>query len=219
MGMLRSRFGLVVVIVVAMSGAGPVTACAMDEAATQEAAERSKPSPLQEQATNTSALRTQDNAPALPELAGITGWVNSGPLTLASLRGKVVLVDFWTHGCYNCLNTLPYLKEWYSKYSPSGFEIVGVHTPEFDYEKRIENVERFTRENGIGWPVALDNDYMTWNAYSNRYWPHIFLADTQGCIRYQYVGEGAYEKTEGWIRRLLVEAGVDVSGIPFGKTG
>lgn len=155
--------------------------------------------------------------PLIPELEGISAWLNSAPLRVEGLRGKVVLVDFWTYSCVNCIRTLPYLKEWYQSYASRGLVILGVHTPEFEFEKDLSNVRKAVRKYGVTWPVALDNDYATWHAYANRYWPHKYLADGNGGLRYHHIGEGAYQETEQWVRRLLTEAGYDVSDIPLGS--
>lgn len=138
-----------------------------------------------------------------PELKGIDGWINSPPVTLEELRGKVVLIDFWTYSCINCIRTLPYLEEWYSKYKDEGFVIIGVHTPEFEFEKDKENVERAAKQLGVKYPIALDNQYATWNAYHNNYWPAHYLIDQEGKIRMEHFGEGAYAETENAIRDLL----------------
>src|SRR5919202_663422 len=134
---------------------------------------------------------------------GISHWLNSPPLTLASLRGKVVLVDFWTYSCINCLRTLPHLTAWYRAYHRLGFEIVGVHTPEFQFEHVLANVRENARDLGVEYPIALDNDYATWKAYSNQYWPAEYLIDRHGHLRHFHFGEGEYGKTELLIRRLL----------------
>jgi cytochrome c biogenesis protein CcdA/thiol-disulfide isomerase/thioredoxin len=152
-----------------------------------------------------------DLGPA-PELAGITGWINSEPTTLAALRGKVVLVKFWTYSCINCIRTLPYIRAWYDAYHDDGFEIIAVHTPEFAFETVPENVDQAVRDFGIAYPVALDPDYKTWNAYKNRYWPAEYLVDAAGRIRYTHFGEGAYGETEQAIQDLLQEAGHAVVG-------
>jgi cytochrome c biogenesis protein CcdA/thiol-disulfide isomerase/thioredoxin len=141
-----------------------------------------------------------------PLLVGATHWINSPPLTDAQLRGKVVLVDFWTYSCINCLRTLPYLKAWDEKYRAQGLVILGVHAPEFAFEKDINNVERAVRDLGITYPVALDNNYAIWNSYQNRYWPAHYLIDASGYIRHQHFGEGAYAETEQMIQTLLKEA-------------
>src|SRR5512146_992068 len=148
-----------------------------------------------------------------PPLAGTT-WLNSPPLTNEMLRGKVVLVDFWTYSCINCLRTLPYLKAWDDKYRADGLVIVGVHAPEFVFEKDLHNVENAVREFGIKYPVVLDNEYAIWNAYQNQYWPADYLIDAQGRIRHEHFGEGAYQETEQMIQTLLKEAnqGLALSG-------
>jgi cytochrome c biogenesis protein CcdA/thiol-disulfide isomerase/thioredoxin len=151
-------------------------------------------------------------APALPDLGaapefrGISNWLNtpgSGPLTQAGLRGKVVLVDFWTYSCINCLRTLPHLRALYAAYHKRGLEIVGVHTPEFAFEHELSNVRKATRDLGVTWPVALDNDYAVWNAYSNEYWPAEYFIDRNGRVRRAHFGEGEYDLAEQTIRRLL----------------
>jgi thiol-disulfide isomerase/thioredoxin len=138
-----------------------------------------------------------------PEFKDNQAWINSPPLTMASLRGKVVLVDFWTYSCINCLRTLPYLKRWYDTYKDDGFVIVGVHTPEFEFEKDEDNVKRATERLGIRYPVALDNNYATWDAFANDAWPGHYLIDRDGIIRERHLGEGDYQETEEHIRELL----------------
>jgi thiol-disulfide isomerase/thioredoxin len=148
---------------------------------------------------------------SMPEFAGIARWWNTPSaqaLTPAGLKGKVVLVDFWTYSCINCLRTLPFLKSLYAKYAPSGFTIVGVHTPEFAFEGDPNNVDMAIRQNGIAYPVALDPNYGTWNAYNNEYWPADYLYDAQGRLRETNFGEGNYDETEQAVRALLTEAGV-----------
>ena len=150
-------------------------------------------------------------APSMPAFAGIKRWWNTPSdqaLTPSSLKGQVVLVDFWTYSCINCLRTLPFLKSLYAKYGPSGFTIVGVHTPEFAFEGDANNVGRAISNNGIAYPVALDADYGTWNAYNNEYWPADYLYDAQGRLRETNFGEGNYDETEQAVRSLLTEAGV-----------
>ena len=143
-----------------------------------------------------------DNGPA-PEITGITEWINSPPLTLSALRGKVVLIDFWTYSCINCIRTLPYLKNWYRDYKDQGFIIIGVHTPEFQFEKSYDNVKNAVAQFQITYPVALDNNYATWNAYHNAYWPAHYLIDQNGVLRMVHFGEGGYAETENAIRDLL----------------
>lgn len=143
----------------------------------------------------------------VPEFAGIANWLNSNSLTMSQLRGKVVLVDFWTYTCINCIRTLPYVTSWYEKYKDRGFVVVGVHTPEFEFEKNTANVAAALKQYKINYPVAQDNDYKTWNAYSNQYWPAHYLIDARGNVRDFHFGEGDYDKTEEAIKQLLVEAG------------
>ena len=141
---------------------------------------------------------------AAPELAA-GEWINSEPVTLKNLRGRVVLIDFWTFGCYNCRNTLPYINDWNDRYREKGLTIIGVHSPEFDEEKDIEQLRRKVVSLGIKYPVVTDNDYQTWNAYKVEAWPTVFLLDKRGRIRWMHVGEGAYSKTEQLIQELLAE--------------
>ncbi len=149
--------------------------------------------------------------PQAAEVEGIAAWINSDPLTIEELEGKVVLLDFWTYTCINCIRTFPYLKLWHSRYADDGLVILGVHTPEFEFEKDYDNVVQATRDNGIIWPVAQDNDYVTWKNYSNRYWPAKYLIDQDGVVRYTHFGEGGYSETEEQIRLLLAEAGANLS--------
>jgi cytochrome c biogenesis protein CcdA/thiol-disulfide isomerase/thioredoxin len=150
------------------------------------------------------ASKLQDYGQA-PEFQGISQWLNSKPLTLASLRGKVVLIDFWTYSCVNCIRTLPYLKRWYETYRDAGLVVVGVHTPEFAFEHVPGNVESAVGSFGIDYPVALDSDYGTWTAWGNRYWPAEYYIDRRGHVRYAHFGEGDYGETEKVIRTLLAE--------------
>jgi cytochrome c biogenesis protein CcdA/thiol-disulfide isomerase/thioredoxin len=144
---------------------------------------------------------------AAPDFRGISTWINSQPLSLRQLRGKVVLVDFWTYSCINCLRTLPHLRAWWREYHSQGLEIVGVHTPEFGFEAVPSNVRAATRQLDVGWPVALDPKYATWNAYRNQYWPAEYLIDSRGHIRNEHFGEGEYDRTERLIRELLGRPG------------
>lgn len=165
------------------------------------------PQPAPSPATQPSAPET---APAkqmeMPEFAGISLWLNSEPLTKEALKGKVVLVDFWTYSCVNCVRTLPYLKEWYKKYKDRGFVIVGVHSPEFDFEKDPGNVKAAIQKFGIPYPVALDNQMATWAAYQNNVWPAHYFIDAAGKVRHIHLGEGEYDKSEQMIQKLLTEA-------------
>ena len=176
----------------------------------------SKPSPTEEASSLTAAhmiTPATGNEQTVPEIRGIASWINSEPITFEEQRGKVVLVDFWTYTCVNCIRTLPYLKAWHEKYADKGLVIVGVHTPEFEFEKDRDNVIEATEGFGLEWPIAQDNDFRTWRAFNNRYWPAKYLVDKDGLIRYTHFGEGAYEETELWIRGLLEEAGVDLSDV------
>ena len=143
----------------------------------------------------------------LPGFDGATGWLNSPPLTAADLRGMVVLVDFWTYTCINWLRTLPYVRAWAHKYQDHGLVVVGVHTPEFDFEHDLGNVRRAITDLEVDYPVAVDNDYAIWDAFGNRYWPALYLIDAQGQIRHHRFGEGDYEMSERIIQRLLTDAG------------
>lgn len=140
---------------------------------------------------------------AAPSVAGATKWINSPPLSMEALRGKVVLIDFWTYSCINCIRTLPYIKGWYEKYHDKGLVIIGVHTPEFEFEKDPANVEHAVQSFGIKYPVAMDNDYTIWRSFNNRYWPAHYLIDQNGAVVYTHFGEGEYEVTENNIRYLL----------------
>jgi thiol-disulfide isomerase/thioredoxin len=147
----------------------------------------------------------------LPSFAGATGWLNSEPLTAEELRGRVVLIDFWTYTCVNWLRTLPYVRAWAARYADQGLTTIGVHTPEFDFEHDLANITAQARALDVPYPIAVDSDYGVWNAFDNHYWPAVYLADAQGRIRYHHFGEGEYAMTEMVIQQLLVEAGaVDV---------
>ncbi|MBV9956941.1 MAG: peptide-methionine (R)-S-oxide reductase MsrB [Acidobacteria bacterium] len=152
----------------------------------------------------TDVLISARRARRAPELAA-GDWINSEAMTLASLKGKVVLVDFWTFGCYNCRNTLPALKRWDASYRGQGLTIIGVHSPEFDREKVLANVQREVRSLGINYPVVTDNEYETWNAFDIHAWPTVILLDKQGRIRWTHIGEGMYTETENAIKKLLAE--------------
>ena len=140
---------------------------------------------------------------SIPEFQGISQWLNSNPLTVADLQGSVTLIQFWTFACINCQRTLPYVTRWHQDYAAKGLKVVGVHTPEFAFERDVNNIRAALEEHKITYAVPLDNDYKTWSAYKNQFWPHLFLADRQGVIRYDHIGEGAYDETEQTIRQLL----------------
>jgi thiol-disulfide isomerase/thioredoxin len=150
-----------------------------------------------------SAVAAQPSGKTLPEFQGISQWLNSSPLTIESLKGNVVMIHFWTFGCINCQRTLPYVVRWHEQFAAQGLKVIGVHTPEFAFERDANNVKRALKQHKITYAVPLDNEFQTWNAYSNRYWPHLFLADRQGFLRYDHIGEGSYDLTEQTIRRLL----------------
>ena len=145
----------------------------------------------------------------LPSFAGATGWLNSEPLTPEGLRGRVVLVDFWTYTCVNWLRTLPYVRAWDAKYAAQGLTTIGVHTPEFDFERDVDNIVAQARALGVPYPIAVDSDYGVWNAFDNHYWPAVYIADAQGRIRYHHFGEGEYAMQEMVIQQLLLEAGAE----------
>jgi thiol-disulfide isomerase/thioredoxin len=143
----------------------------------------------------------------LPSLGGATGWINSQPLTLAELRGKVVLIDVWTYTCINWLRQLPYVRAWAEKYKNQGLVVIGVRTPEFAFEKNIDNVRRAAKDMKIDYPIAIDNEYVIWRALKNEYWPALYFVDAQGRLRHHHFGEGEYEQSERVIQQLLAEAG------------
>ena len=187
--MNRYRFGLGVLTVVII-------------AAVLFSALRSPGAPTVSSGAGNTILPVSQRAPA-PEFTGIDGWINSQPLNLASLRGKVVLIDFWTFSCVNCVRTIPHLQQLYSAYPHSRFVIVGVHSPEFDFEKVPQNVSAAVKRLGISWPVAIDSEMSTWNAYNNQYWPAEYLLDAQGRIAYNSFGEGDYAQTNAAVAALL----------------
>ena len=157
-----------------------------------------------EQMVPSRTMTDETKAPTAPELSSGL-WINSEPLTLESLHGRVVLIEFWTFACYNCRNTLPTIKKWDAQYRDKGLTIIGVHTPELDYERNVENLRREVTGLGITYPVVTDNDYSTWKSYRVEAWPTLFLLDKQGRVRWMHVGEGAYDKTEEAIKKLLAE--------------
>jgi thiol-disulfide isomerase/thioredoxin len=148
-------------------------------------------------------LRLAAAETSAPNFVGISNWFNSAPLNLSDLRGKVVLVDFWTYGCINCVNTLPHVTELYAKYRDRGLVVVGVHTPEFPFEHSAANVQAALKRHGITYPVAQDNESRTWDAYQNRYWPAQYIIDQNGRIVFHHDGEGQYDQIDRTIARLL----------------
>jgi thiol-disulfide isomerase/thioredoxin len=153
---------------------------------------------------SSSSTYKSSEAATAPDLAS-GEWINSEPLKLKDLRGRVVLIEFWTFGCYNCRNTLPFVKGWHDRYQPKGLTIIGVHSPEFDEEQQVENLRRAVASLGIHYPVVTDNNYQTWNAYHVEVWPTTFLLDKQGRIRWMHVGEGGYREADELIQKLLDE--------------
>ena len=198
----------------ALSEATATGAPAASDAAASDAGAEPTPMMPDFEASERTGGAVGDNA---PEFSGISEWLNSDPLTMEGLRGDVVLIDFWTYTCINCIRTMPYLRDWNEKYADLGLTMVGVHTPEFDFEKIAENVAAANEELGVVWPVAQDNDFGTWRSYSNRFWPAKYLIDANGVVRYTHFGEGAYDETEHHVRALLEEAGNDVSDIAVGS--
>lgn len=147
--------------------------------------------------------KSKASSQKLPEFQGISQWLNSNPLTIQELKGNVVLIQFWTFSCINCQRTLPYVTKWHEQYAAKGLKIIGVHTPEFAFERETNNIKDAIQKHGILYPVPIDNEFKTWKAYGNEYWPHIYLADRQGNIVYDHIGEGAYDRTEQTIKQLL----------------
>ena len=141
----------------------------------------------------------------VPEITS-SDWINSEPQSFSGLRGKVALVEFWTFGCYNCRNVEPQVKQWYQEYSDRGLVVISIHSPEFAYEKDIDAVTRYVRDHGIRYAVAVDNDFVNWNRFGNRYWPAMYLVDKRGVVRYVRVGEGGYDQTQRVIEALLKES-------------
>jgi thiol-disulfide isomerase/thioredoxin len=159
-----------------------------------------------------SSLRSAGSLPVeghVPGFAGATGWLNSSPLESADLQGKVVLTDFWTYTCINWLRTLAHVRAWAEKYEDQGLVVVGVHTPEFPFERDIDNVRRATEQMRVEYPVAVDSDYAVWRAFANRYWPAVYISDAEGRIRHHQFGEGGYAECDMVVQRLLREAGSD----------
>ena len=143
-------------------------------------------------------------APLAPELTG-EAWINTEPLQAADLQGRVVLVEFWTFGCVNCRNVEPYVKQWHETYAPKGLIVIGIHSPEFAYERGREAVEAYARKHRLDYPILIDDDFVNWRRFANRAWPAVYLIDKQGRVRYSTFGEGHYDRTEAVIRQLLAE--------------
>jgi thiol-disulfide isomerase/thioredoxin len=158
--------------------------------------------PKSNSSVNPVAINTSASQP-LPEFQGISQWLNSHPLSIQDLKGNVVMIQFWTFSCINCQRTLPYVTKWHEQYAAKGLKIIGVHTPEFTFEREANNIKDAIQKHGIRYPVPVDNEFQTWKAYGNEYWPHLYLADRQGNLVYDHIGEGAYAKTEQTIQKLL----------------
>lgn len=191
---LLSYFGLGVV-----GAVGATTALHSGVSKTATSASNSTPGNI----PTSDSVAALSTGRSLPEFQGISQWFNSAPLKVADLKGSIVLVQFWTFACINCQRTLPYITRWHRQYAARGLKVVGVHTPEFPFERDANNINKALKQHQIAYPVPIDNEYKTWNAYENKYWPHLFLADRNGILRYDQIGEGAYEKTEQMIRQLL----------------
>ena len=165
----------------------------------------------------------------LASLGSATEWLNTEPLTAAGLRGKVVLIDVWTYTCINWLRQLPYVRAWAEKYKDQGLVVIGVHAPEFPFERNVDNVRRAAKDLKVGYPIAIDNDFAIWRAFKNAYWPALYFIDAQGRTRHHHFGEGNYEQSERFIQKLLTEAGasgigndlvsVDARGVEAEATG
>ena len=223
--------GIVVLSLVSISVLGACGSDQVEIADTPTAEPVEEPTPVPTETPEPTAEPTEEPTVAPPavniedlptfekDVRDIDAWINSEPVTIAQLvnDGKVVLVDFWTYTCVNCLRTLPFLRDWQEKYADNGLVILGIHAPEFDFEKELENVQQAVNDEDIQWPVALDNDMATWRAFRNRYWPAKYLIGTDGEIHYEHFGEGAYRETELEIRKVLENAGYDVSAIPVGE--
>ncbi len=190
---VRKTFGVLILLAVAYIGAG---AQALSFFGSSTSVEQTTTGEL-------SLLHALDKPYPAPEFVGLQNWINSEPLSMEKLKGKVVLIDFWTYSCINCIRTLPYLTEWDRKYRDQGLVIVGVHSPEFDFERKLDNVKAAVKEYGIHYPVAQDNNFDTWDRFKNRYWPAHYLIDRDGNVVYTHFGEGQYDVTENNIRYLL----------------
>ena len=203
--MFLRRRRLLLYLGLGMAGATATTACgAISQNSNAGGAIAQSPATPASTASAPTALAAQPSGgKTLPEFQGIQEWLNSSPLSVADLKGTVVLVQIWTFACINCQRTLPYVTGWHQQYAAQGLKVVGVHTPEFGFERDVNNVKQALKKHNIQYPIAIDNGFKTWKAYNNEYWPHLFLADRQGILRYDHIGEGAYDTTEQTIRQLL----------------
>jgi thiol-disulfide isomerase/thioredoxin len=189
-----------------MLGTGATTACGIVSNQTDKpSSANAVPQPDSAKTANfqTPLVQAKKSGSELQEFQGIQEWLNSTPLTKADLKGSVVLLQFWTLGCINCQRTLPYVTSWHQQFAAQGLKVIGVHTPEFPFERKVSNIQTAMKRHRINYPVAVDNGFKTWQAYKNEYWPHLFLADRQGVIQYDHIGEGAYPETAQMIQKLL----------------
>ena len=215
--MVRQCALVLVLAIIVLAGVG-LAACGQTDSATGPAASSSIVFETPEvvtpelERTPTSTGPRRQVRPA-PELTGTGEWINSEPFTIESQRGSVVLVDFWTYTCVNCIRTFPSLKAWHERYAESGLVILGVHSPEFLFEQDISNVRRAVADNDLRWPIVQDNEHATWDAFGVRFWPSKYLVDKNGIIQHKFFGEGGYDETEYWIRTLLEDAGADLSNV------
>jgi thiol-disulfide isomerase/thioredoxin len=203
--MFLRRRRLLLYLGLGMAGTAATTACgAISQGSNTGGAIAQSPAiPASPASAPTTLAAQPPGGKTLPEFQGIQEWLNSPPLSVADLKGSVVLVQIWTFACINCQRTLPYMTRWQQQYAAQGLKVVGVHTPEFGFERDVNNVKQALKKHNIQYPVAIDNEFKTWKAYNNEYWPHLFLADRQGILRYDHIGEGAYDTTEQTIRQLL----------------
>jgi thiol-disulfide isomerase/thioredoxin len=189
-----------------MLGTGITTACGIVSNKTDQSSSTNalpQPDSVKMADFQTPLVQAKKSSLELQEFQGIQEWLNSNPLTKADLQGSVVLLQFWTLGCINCQRTLPYVTSWHQQFAAQGLKVIGVHTPEFPFERKVSNIQAAMKRHGINYPVAVDNGFKTWQAYKNEYWPHLFLADRQGVIQYDHIGEGAYPETAQMIQKLL----------------
>lgn len=202
----QSRRQLLRYLGLGVAGAGAATALGVISRRSSQESSTATSDPLSANSTNAEAASNNSALAAskgLPEFQGISQWLNSAPLAVGDLKGSVVLVQFWTFACINCQRTLPSIVQWHQQYAAQGLKVIGIHTPEFAFERDLNNVKQALQKHKITYPVPIDNEFKTWQAYSNEYWPHLFLADRQGLVRYDHIGEGAYDTTEQTIRKLL----------------
>ncbi len=178
------------------------TACAAQIGSSSPSTPIAK-TPVESTPASDATEKPKASSQKLPEFQGISQWLNSNPLTIQELTGNVLLIQFWTFSCINWQRTLPYVTKWHDHYAAKGLKIIGVHSPEFAFERETNNIKDAIQKHGILYPVPIDNEFQTWKAYGNEYWPHLYLADRQGNLVYDHIGEGAYDRTEQTIKQLL----------------